>query len=181
MGNRDAATDRCAAAGTGRRGDEAGEYGTTGAALQSAAEDEASARQSAAPHRAVEEDEARVPPGLLNLRTRGPSRKTLYQPYVGRFQKAGAPDQPLPTLFPPSRRPAAPLRGKQVQWEERVSCLWFHVCSCDQREHAEVALIRAVDGPVRRLRPQRKREEQKERRGVQATILKSPIIVMDID
>ena len=181
MEHPDAATDRCAAVGTGWRGNEAGNDGTTGAALQSASEDEASARQSAAPHRAAEDDDASVLPDLLNPRTRGPSRKTLYQPHAGRLQKAGAPDQPLPTLSSPFRRPAAPLRGKQVQWEERVSCLWFHVCSCDQRERAEVALVRAVDGPVRRLRPQRKREEHKERRGAEATILKSPIIVMDID
>ena len=126
-------------------------------------------------HRAVEDGETSVTPGLLSLRTRGPSRKTLYQPHAAHLQKAGAPDQPPPIVSPPTRRPAAPFRGKQVQWEERVSCLWFHACSCDQRERAEVALVHAVDGPVRR--PQRKREGQKERRGVEASILKMQIIV----
>jgi hypothetical protein len=57
-----------------------------------------------------------------------------------------------------------------VQWEERVRCLWFHACSCDQRECAEFALVRAADGPV-------KKRGKTERQGVEAKILKSPIIL----
>lgn len=170
MGYPDAATDRCATARKGDLGNEAGEDGPPGTGLQSAAvEDQASALQSvpsAEPHTAVEKDGASTQPALQSLRRRTASRKTLYQPHTGRPQKAGSPD------------PAAPLRGKQVRWEERVRCLWFDACSCDQDERAEVALVGAADGPMRRLRPQRKREEgQKDCRGVEATILKSPSIV----
>jgi len=78
--------------------------------------------------------------------TRRPSR-TLYHPHASPAVEAVAGTAAAPAA-------SRPHRTKQVQWEERVSCQWFHAGSRAQGERTEVPLGDTARGAMRRSRRQ---------------------------